>query len=315
MKAKDLVTTPPQSRAFYIDGDDLYWVDFAVRYFAALIPEEYREFNLKIIDTLSSVGQIAAAANTFSMFPCETVVIVKDSSYKEKAGDIGILEALVKDSEGVYLVLCGKNLITTAALRKVFERIDANRLDAGELREHIRGLLPSGGIRPDAAELLITYCNRNMAAINSELIKLKAYKNGEVITAADVRLNVADTTDNEIYELSNALALRNNARAYEIMDRFISRNVAYAFMLAALANQYRRMLYAALSPLSDAELAAKTGANEYAVKKAREAAGKYTKSRLKNSLDALTEAELAFKSGVMSEDTAFKTAVSKLLIG
>jgi len=299
--------------AYYIDGDDLYWIDQAVGYFRLLVPEEYRDLNLRIISQLSSVLEIAGAVNTFSMFPSDTVVIVKDSAYKESAADKGKLEAIAGSMQGAVLVLVGKNLITTAALRKIFIKIEADRLSEGELRSVLEGLLP-GGLTPGAAGTLISFCNRDMARIATELKKLRSYKDKGKITEEDVRLNVADDTENEIYEFSNALARRDNSKAYGIMERFIDRNVAFSYMLATLAGQYRRMLYASLSPLSDEALAQATGAKPYGIKMAREAAKNYTKTRLKNCLDTLTEAEFAFKSGVMGEDTAFRSAVSRLLI-
>lgn len=313
MKAYELGKSALTGNAYYIDGDDVYWTDYTVNYFRALVPAEYREFNLRTIGQLNSVAQIAEATNTFSMFPSDTVIIVRDQGYKELAADKGKLEAIARALQGVILVLVGKNLITTAALRKIFIKIEADRLSEPELRSILEVLYP-GVLTPGAAALLINYCNRDMARIASEMSKLRCYKEKGKISEEDVRLNVSDDTENEIYEFSNALARRDNAKAYGIMERFVDRGVAYAYMLAALAGQYRRMLYAALSPLSDEALAEATGVKPYGIKMAREAARKYTKTRLKSCLDALTEAEFAFKSGVMGEDTAFLTAVSKLLI-
>ncbi|MDD3946564.1 MAG: DNA polymerase III subunit delta [Clostridia bacterium] len=314
MKAVELKKDALQNKAYYIEGDDLFWIEHATDFFASLVPEEYRSLNLRMIDALGAVADIADAVQTFSMFPSDTVVIVRDTTYKEKLSDKGKLETIAERLDGAYLVLIGKNLLTTPKLRKLFVKIDANRLEESELGNILRDKYGDISIPYKAFSILVAYCNRDMSRIHSELIKLKAYKDGGQITAEDVRLNVADTTENAIYELSNALALRNNARAYEIMDKFFSRNVSCSYMLASLAGQYRRMLYAALSPLPNAELAELMGAKEFAVKKARDAASKYTKKRLKDSLDTLTQAEFAFKSGIMSDDTALRSAVSRLLI-
>lgn len=314
MKAVSLGKDTLEGRAFLVEGDDLFWTEYALRFFIGLVPPEYAELNLKIIDQLNSVDDIADATQTFSMFPADTVVIVRDTSYKPSEKEKARLLEIAGGLEEAYLIVCGKNLVSTPALKKAFTQIDASRMKPNELQAILPRLFPDIKIHPAAAYTLINFCGSDMAAISNELIKLKAYKNGGTITESDIKLMVSDNAENEIYELTNALALRNNARAYEILDRFVSRNVAYAYMLAALCGQYRRMLYAALSPLSDAELSAATGVNEYAVKKAREAASKYTKARLKDILDTLIAAEFNFKSGVMSEETAFKTAVNKLLI-
>lgn len=315
MKAIELTNgTLTGGRAYYIDGDDLFWVRYAADFFISLVPAEYQPLSLKVLDAVSSVNDIDNALSTFSMFPCETVVIVKGAAYKDNDKDRARLEALAKTLDNAYLIIVGKSLVSTAALRKAFTFIDANRLSLGEISGFIKQKYGNTAIHPKAAAALIERCNRDMSLIHGELIKLNAYKDGGQITQEDVLLNVADNAENELYELSNALALRNNAKAYGIMDKFVASGTAYPYMLAALAGQYRRMLYASLSPLTDAELAKVTGAHEYAIKKSREAASKYTKARLKDTLDILTDAEYAFKSGLMSDETAFKTAVSKLLI-
>lgn len=315
MKAIELTnSTLADGRAYYIDGDDLFWVRFAIDFFVSLVPEEYQSLNLKVLDTVTSINDIDNALNTFSMFPCETVVIVKGAAYKDNDKDKAKLEALTKTLDNAYLVIIGKNIISNSALRKAFTFVDAARLSLGEISGFIKQKYANIAIHPKAAATLIERCNRDMSLIHGELTKLHAYKGGGQITQEDVLLNVADNTENELYELSNALALRNNAKAYEIMDKFLASGTAYPYMLAALASQYRRMLYASLSPLTDTELAKTMGAHEYAIKKSREAASKYTKARLKDTLDILTDAEYAFKSGLMSDETAFKSAVSKLLI-
>jgi DNA polymerase III delta subunit len=313
MKAYELGKTALAGNAFYIDGEDCFWVDYAIDYFKAMVPEEYRQFNLHNISQLSSMSQIAEAVNTYSMFPAKTVVIVRGQDYKELAADKGMLEAIADSLQEAILVVVGKNLITTAALHKIFIKIDAGRLIENELITVLNEFYPQS-LTANAASLLVRYCNRDMRRISNEMIKLRAYREKGRITEEDVRLNVADDAENEIYEFSNALARRDNARAYGIMERFIDRSISYSYMLATLAGQYRRMLYAALSPLSDEKLAEAMGIKPYGIRMAREAARNYTKTRLKSCLDALTEAEFAFKSGVMGEDTAFLSAVSKLLI-
>lgn len=73
------------------------------------------------------------------------------------------------------------------------------------------------------------------------------------------------------------------------------------------------MFHSVLSNLSDFELSEILGVKEYAVKKARMAGGKYTKVRLKEIIDMLVNTEFSFKSGQMTDETAFKTAFYRLI--
>lgn len=312
MRASELNINTVRCGAYYIEGEDAYWQKAAVDFFINLIPEDFRAFNLKIIDSVSGVNDIKEAVYCLPFTGGDTVIIVKDGQFKEKEGDRAELQAVIKELAGVYLVFSsGENL--SAPTKKLMTFIDASRSDVFELRRIIFNSFGEKGIDGAAAELLIEYANRDMARISNEIEKLKAYAGKRTVKADDVKELVANTTENEIYEFTNALAAQNRLAAMRILERFAARGISYSYLLAALTGQYRRMLHAALSDRSDAELAALLGIKEYAVKKSREAASRYTKVRLKNCLDALTEAELSFKSGEMPEDTAFKKAVLKLV--
>ena len=98
-----------------------------------------------------------------------------------------------------------------------------------------------------------------------------------------------------------------------MFDRFVARGIDFSFILASLIGQYRRLLHCALSKKSDAELAEALKIKEFAVKKSRETASKYGKATLKSCLDELVDAEFNFKSGVMLDETAVRTAMAKLI--
>ena len=72
------------------------------------------------------------------------------------------------------------------------------------------------------------------------------------------------------------------------------------------------MLYASMSPLSDKELADLFRVKEYAITKVRENR-KLSKKQLKTTLENLVSYEYKFKSGVMSEQTAFDAAITGLI--
>ena len=160
MKAANLNKDALQSRAYYIEGDDLYWTEFAVNFFASLVPEEFRSLNLRVLDALVAVADITDAVQTFTMFPSDTVVIVRDTVYKEKLSDKGRLETIAEGLEGAYLVLIGKNLLTTTKLRKLFVKIDANRLEESELGNIIRDKYSDISIQYKTLSALIPYFNR-----------------------------------------------------------------------------------------------------------------------------------------------------------
>ncbi len=308
MRAHELSTAALSGNAYLLKGDDAYWLRQAKRFFVAKVPEEEREFNLRVLNS-ANFDAIVDAVETMSMFPSDPVVIVEEGAYKEAAADKARLAELVANLQSAILVFV--NTALSPAIKSKLTVIDCKKSDVFEARKRIPEM--TRAISAAAVDRLIEYTGRDMAAIETECRKLEAYVGSRKIEVEDVELLVANSVENELYEFSGALAAKNKKQAMTILDRFRRKGVASSYLLATLIGQYRRMLYAAISPLSPKELAAHLGVKEFAVKKAGETASRYSKSGLKNILFLLTEAELKFKSGEMSEDTAFRTAVARLL--
>lgn len=311
MKAWELKENVLKGKCYYIEGDDAYWGDHALRFFISLVPEENRIFNLKILNGIRSVDEITDAAETSPFFPGEQVVLIKDQGYKIKEDEKSVLNALIKNTEAFLIFY--KCAFLTPQNKKEMTSVEASRADFTVINAYIDGAYGKNSIDGSARHLLMEYTGGDTARIQTEMQKLIAYTGGKTVREADVKELVENTVENQIYEFTGALAERNKTLAMNILVRFEESGAAPAYLLAALSSQYRRMLHAALSKKSDAETAAFLGVKEYAVKKARESAAKYTVVKLKNCLDALTDAEYSFKSGAMSEETAFGRAMAKLL--
>ena len=153
-----------------------------------------------------------------------------------------------------------------------------------------------------------------MSRISNELKKITAYMGTkQVITHDMIELMVANTVENEIYELANALADKNKVKAMGLFDKFVAKGIDYSVILSTLISQYRRLLHCALSNRTDKELAEDLKIKEWAVKRTRETASRYGKATLKSCLDDLVDAEYNFKSGLMVDETAVRTVMAKLL--
>ncbi len=328
MKALDFIRNVPAPGAIYLKGDDGYLKDAVISEIIGMVPEYAREFNVRTVYGFKSPTELTDAIAAVSPFGGTEVVLAGGYQKKEKdAGkqpkkdtakspksdkDLEEFKSLTSIAAGaLYFVVYDSTL--TASQAKLFTEVDCSRLDPVALRELIPSVAKPDKLDYRAINMLIEYCNRDMGRISVELKKLSAYAEGATITAEMVDLLVPDMLENEVYDLTNAFAEKNKRRAVELLDRFTSRGMAYAYLLALLIGQYRRLLHCALSQRSDAELASIMGVKEYAVKKNRELASKYGKTALKKIFDFLVKAETDFKQGVMSEETAVKTAFAKLL--
>ena len=318
MRAVDFRASEETEGAFYITGDDGYWRDKALGEFRALVPDYARDLDLKSIYPFRNPDELEEAVTSFSPFGGKVVVLAGGYGQSGK-GDSESRSAVagwsrILEESGTDTVLVVYDSKLPAQIAKRMTEIDCSRLDAQTLKGYITELVRPRKIDYRALNMLAEYTNRDMARIANEIAKLEAYcAGGAEITAEAVDALVADTADNAAYEFSGALADRNRAKATELLGRFIAEGVPYTMLLSLLTNQYRRLLHCSLSPkASDAELAEALGIKEYAARRSRETARKYKQSVVKKILTLLVNAEYSFKSGEMSDETAFRTAVAEI---
>lgn len=316
----------------YLEGDDVYWRRVVVDKFIRAVPEEYRDFNLKRLPSGWTSGDLSEAVSAISPFFDQPIVVIcgsissdgkkKDTKPSKKEGkeetvskaDTENWNAIISAAGAVdavkVLILDGK---IPSTFKKQMTAVDCSKPDAAVLRKLIEKLASPYKIDFRASNALAERTDGNAERIANELEKLKSFCDGKAIAYDDVTELVADTMERSVFELTNALADKDKARAKALLDRFISSGVAYPQLFRLLISQYRRLFYAAVSPLGDKELAETMGVKEYAVTKNRAAAKKYGKQTLKKVLDLLERAEFDYRSGVDSDETAFNSAFADIL--
>lgn len=311
MHVKDFVKTETTEHLFSVAGDDPYYIKLAERYFENLISENARSFDLKNVSVYTGVSDLSSEVERIPMFSDKTVILVTDKDTPPKKDDER-LERLIKEvPEDCILVFSGVKFLPPKA-QALLTEISADRLSSGELFNEISALFPFG-IERRAVLKLSEYCNREMQKIVNESGKLNAYANGAKITEDDVEALVSSEAEQAIFAFYDCLDKKNIRGAYLVMERLRKRGGETHYLLSSLIGQYRRMLYSAISPLSDGALAKQLGVKEYAVKKAREAAKKTKPVVLKQQFDRLTKLEFRVRSGELSSETALDLAVETLL--
>ncbi len=307
--------------AFLLTGDDLYWRDYVINAVLSLVPEAEREFNYRSFSDIKSIEEAESAFTSMGFFGGINVVSISGYGVKKtgkgeaKASDREkkIFEDIVTGlDDNTILILSNSNI--PLSLARYFIEVDCSKAEPAVLRDYVPKLIAPKKIDGNALYTLMEYCNRDMAKISNELKKLTSYMGSRQVISNDmVELLVANTVENEIYDLANALADKNKAKAMALFDKFVAKGVDYSVILSTLVGQYRRLLHCALSNKSDRELADDLKVKEWAIKRTRETASRYGKATLKASLDELVDAEYNFKSGVMVDETAVRTAMAKLL--
>jgi DNA polymerase III subunit delta len=170
-------------------------------------------------------------------------------------------------------------------------------------------------IEPDAADAVCDLLNGELTAIRTEIDKLSAYV-GErrMITRADVDLLVISSRKYEVWDLTDVLAARQQARALEFLYRLLREGEQPVALLGALAWMYRKLLEAQELPVGVAgwqaasRLKMRPEKAELAVRQSR----KFPKAQLAAGLAALYEADNRLKFGGTNQRAVMEFLVAQL---
>jgi DNA polymerase-3 subunit delta len=206
-------------------------------------------------------------------------------------------------------------------LGAVVERKLASRLRDLDLREVAREFLQpfQKRLAPGAEELLRERVGGNMRLLQSELEKLALHATGALIERSDVELLVAHTRDEEFLELVDALQKQDLPTALGYVEEALRGGSPPLLLLGAIASVVRGLVEAQersthlgggrpprsfddfkarLFPAIERELkpAGARVPHPYAAFVAALAGARYGRARLRASLLACAEADLALKS-------------------
>ena len=203
----------------------------------------------------------------------------------------------------------------------LLERKLASRLRDLDLADVARDFLRPFQKRlgPGAEEVLRERVGGNMRLLQSELEKLALHAAGAVISRADVEALVAHSRDEEFLELADALQKRDLPLALAYVDEALAAGAPPLLLLGAIASVVRGLLEAyermahlggGRTPRSfddfkahqfpaverEAKASGARVPHPYAAFLATLAAARYGRARLRASLLACAEADLALKS-------------------
>lgn len=267
--------------------------------------------------------EILESASVFPFGDMYRLVLVRDFNprvlgSKKSPAETMLEEYLQNPNEQVVLVffnIDGDDFFKNLKAKLAY--IDCNKLELSSLvsviiadfkRENIQ-------ISMDDAKTLALFCNLDMARIESETKKLISYagKSG-VITEADIKENVVEDKEYQIFELSELLSKGKKLEALRMVQALSNAGKSGFSILTPLYNNYRRVLFACINQnMSDSMIAEALGVKEYAIKMCRAQAKAFTPRKLKKIVDMLAAADKNIKLGKIKEDIAVKTIIIDIL--
>ncbi|MBQ8320241.1 MAG: DNA polymerase III subunit delta [Clostridia bacterium] len=226
------------------------------------------------------------------------------------------LENAPKD--GILLIMnVGKGKAGTAALSKAkgVTFVDCGKSDEETIKKWIYLTAKKAGVYVDGmtSGLLAAYCGYDMARVSKETEKLLFCCEAEELTRITdemVETHVAPASEYKNYELTNAVSRKNYGEFVKIMQEFTVKSADFLAVLSMLASHFRTLYEVGMSKGSDKEVAAQLGMKEFAVKKSREQAAKFTGEQLFALYSRLYDAVSKVKCGELTPPSALKTVTA-----
>ena len=219
----------------------------------------------------------------------------------------------------LFIVNQGKGKAGTEALAKKANvtYVDCGRSDEETIKRWVYLTAKRAGVYADSVTCgkIASYCVFNMARIAKETEKLLGYCAAtrlERITDELVNELVFPDAEYKIYELANALARKNYSEYMKIISDLSTRGFNETALLSSLASYFKTLYEVSVCKGGDKEVAAALGIKEYAAKKNREQASKFTKEQLLSLYEGVYSAISGIKCGDLTPSSALKSVTARL---
>lgn len=266
------------------------------------------------------VNQVIDQAETMPFFAEHRLIQIEDSGFFKTASP-EMTDYLPQVPQETILVFVEKEVDKRGRMfKKVKELgrvVELGRQDARTLTAWVLGAVKKEKkkITKDAADLFLEKTGDNMETIAQELEKLLCYTmDADAITAADVGAVCADTTENRIFDMIGAVAMRQQKQALTLYYDLLSLKEPPMRILFLIARQFNQMLL--VRDLRDqgcdhSIIASKAGISPYIAKKVLTQANSFSKEVLQQAVADCVEAEAAVKTGRLGDQLAVEMLIVK----
>lgn len=259
-----------------------------------------------------NVGEVIDLAETMPFFAERRAIIIENSGFFKTAADERLIALIKALPQTTYLIFVEEEVDKRG---KLYKAVTANGYaalcemqDEATLKKWIMGLLKRENkmITADALGLLLDKTGTNMETIKREVEKLICYKYfDDGITAADVEELCTVQIQNRIFDMVEAVAVKNQKTALALYYDLLALKEAPMKILALIARQFHMLLQVKemkQKGYPENEIAQKTGLNPYYLKKKYiPQAAQFQLPKLEEALRACVDAEENVKTGKMPD--------------
>ena len=299
---------------YFLMGDEPYYIDYISDFIIKnILNDSEKDFNQHIFYAKDSdVNTIISTAKQFPLMSNYTVVVIKEAQDLKK---IELFEEYFNNPlSTTILVFCYKN--KSIDKRKKFGKniskkalvFESKKLYENQIPDWIQKFTQQNGyqISIKASYLLNEFLGNNLSKLSNELEKLMIIcdKDKEISTDL-IEKNIGISKDYNVFELNNALSIRDHLKANRIVNYFENNPKTNPLILtiSSLFNHFQKtLIYHTLEDKSKNNVASKLKINPFFVKDYSISAKNYSKKQLMNIISNLRIYDLKSK-GVDNQNT------------
>jgi len=215
--------------AYWLDGEEEYWIDEVVRYAeGSILSEQEASFNLSVFYGRDAAwADIMNACRRYPMFAERQVVLVKEAQHMR---DIEKLEPYFENplpSTVLVVSYKGKTLDKRTKFAKTVARhaeiVTSKKIFDDKLpdwtRRHIESL--GLGIEEKAVMLLVEHIGNDLTRIVNEVDKLRVnLRERKTVTLDDIEAYIGISKEYNVFELQAAVGRKDLPSAIRIINYF-----------------------------------------------------------------------------------------------
>jgi len=313
---------------YLLHGEEPYYIDVITDLIEeSVLTDSEKEFNQTVVYGRDiDPGSIIDMAKRFPMMGNYQVVIVREAQDIEKIENLQPYFEKPQPSTILVIAYKYKKIDQRKSFAKSADKAgviyESAKIYDNKVPAWINEQVISKGfsIRPDACQLLAEYLGSDLGRISKELEKLLInLPAGSAIDTSLIERNIGISKDYNIFELQNALGVRDVAKANRIIRHFAA-NTKLNPMIVVLTVLFgffmKLMIYHQLADKSKNIAAAALSVHPFFIKDYIQAAQNYSFRRLRTIIGLLREYDLRLKgmnNGSTEESELLRELVYKIL--
>ncbi len=269
-----------------------------------------------------NLGEIIDLAETMPFFADKRVIFITDSGLFKSGGE-KMAEYLSNPSPTVYFIFTESEVDKRSKLYKAVQAKGYATEFAGQdentLKRWVAGLLARENLKitESTVQLFLSKTGTDMENVQMELEKLICYCLGrEVVTPEDVEAVCTVRVSNQIFDMINAIAARQQKKALELYYDLLALKeppMRILFLIARQCNMLLQVKELSSKGFDGRAIAPKIGVPPFVAGKYIAQAAKFKTSVLRTAVEKCVEAEEAVKTGRMNDKMSVEILILSVL--